>query len=156
MEKLGVDVYITGSYKWLCAPFGTAIAFISKDLYDIIDPVFVGWRTSKVIWDFNAEEITYPSSARKFEYSTSAYGVKLGMVESIRYLLELGIENIYEHNMRLDKMLRDELEEIIGVELMRINDHGPIVSFTVSARAHLYNSENDIHEFVDGLKKALR
>jgi selenocysteine lyase/cysteine desulfurase len=56
------------------------------------------------------------------------------MVESIRYLLELGIENIYEHNMRLDKMLKDELEEIIGVELMRIDDHGPIVSFTVRDR----------------------
>lgn len=184
INKLGVDAYITGSYKWLCAPFGTAIAYISRNLYEEIDPVFVGWRTSEEIWDFNAEMITYPSSARKFEYSTSAYGVKMGMVESIRYILSLGIGEIYKHNMGLDEMLRDELQQIKGVELLSIDSHGPIVSFTVKEKnsgmikkslqsldrpvelsvrnelirvsPHFYNSKMDINEFIDGLKKAIR
>jgi selenocysteine lyase/cysteine desulfurase len=30
VRKLGVDVYIIGSYKYLCAPFGAAIAYISR------------------------------------------------------------------------------------------------------------------------------
>jgi selenocysteine lyase/cysteine desulfurase len=183
MDKLKVDVYITGSYKWLCAPFGTAIAYISKELYNDIDPLFVGWRTSEEIWDFNAEKISYPSTARKFEYSTSAYGVKLGMVEAIKYMHNLGIENIYKHNMRLDAILREELAQFKFLEIISIEEHGPIITFTVNGKdnmeikrrlhendrpvelsvrnelirisPHLYNTENDIQEFIDGLKQVV-
>ncbi len=183
MSRLGVDVYITGSYKWLCAPFGTAIAYISKDLYEDMDPLFVGWRTSEEIWDFNAEKITYPSTARKFEYSTSAYGVKLGMVESIKYLMGKGIGNIYEHDMKLDSILRDELSEFKGLDLISIDEHGPIATFSIDGvdsykvgrevktldrpielsvrngliriSPHLYNTEEDIIQFIDGLKQVV-
>jgi len=183
MDKLKVDVYITGSYKWLCAPFGTSIAYISKELYDDIDPLFVGWRTSEEIWDFNAEKITYPSSARKFEYSTSAYGVKLGMVESIKYMRNIGIDNIYQHDMKLDSILREEMAQIKGLEMISIEDHGPILTFRVNGKdssvikkklqqldrpvelsvrnglirvsPHLYNTEIDVNEFIEGLKQAL-
>jgi selenocysteine lyase/cysteine desulfurase len=183
MQKLDIDVYITGSYKWLCAPFGTAIAYISKELYDDLDPLFVGWRTSEEIWDFNAEKITYPSTARKFEYSTSAYGVKLGMVESIKYLRKIGIEKIFDHNMRLDNILRDELQKFEGLDLIKIDEHGPIVTFSIKNKdssvinrklklldrpielsvrnrlirvsPHLYNTEEDIVEFIEVLKQVL-
>jgi selenocysteine lyase/cysteine desulfurase len=183
MDKLNVDVYITGSYKWLCAPFGTSIAYISKELYQDMDPLFVGWRTSEEIWDFNAEKITYPSSARKFEYSTSAYGVKLGMVESIKYMRNIGIDNIYRHDMKLDSILREEMAQIKGLEMMSIGDHGPILTFWVNGKdssvikkklqeldrpvelsvrnglirvsPHIYNTETDVMEFIEGLKQAL-
>ena len=183
MDELKVDVYITGSYKWLCAPFGTSIAYISKELYDDIDPLFVGWRTSEEIWDFNAEKITYPSSARKFEYSTSAYGVKLGMVESIKYMRTLGIENIYRHDMKLDAILREELALFKGLDMISIEDHGPIATFRVEGTdssvvkkklqeldrpvelsvrnglirisPHLYNTEKDVMELIDGLKQII-
>jgi len=183
MEQLNVDVYITGSYKWLCAPFGTAIAYISKSLYDTLDPLFVGWRTSEEIWNFNAEKITYPSTARKFEYSTSAYGVKLGMVESIKYLRRTGISNIFDHNMKLDGILREELSKFDGLDMISLEDHGPIVTFSIKGKdstligkklknlekpvelsvrnglirvsPHLYNTEKDVIQFIDGLKQVL-
>ena len=183
MNKLNVDVYITGSYKWLCAPFGTAIAYISKDLYDNLNPLFVGWRTSEVIWDFNAEKITYPSTARKFEYSTSAYGVKLGMVESIKYMRQTGISKIFDHNMKLDGVLREELSNFDGLDMISLEDHGPIVTFSINGKdsieigkklkkldrpvelsvrnglirvsPHLYNTEKDVIQFIDGLKQVL-
>jgi selenocysteine lyase/cysteine desulfurase len=183
MAGLEVDVYITGSYKWLCAPFGTAIAYISKKLYDTIDPVFVGWRTSDEIWDFNAEHITYPSTARKFEYSTSAYGVKLGMVESIKFMIGAGVQKIYDHNMGLDKVLREELGTIKGIDMIDIESHGPIVTFNVKDKdsniikrrlqalprpvelsvrnglirvsPHIYNTMDDVVEFLDGVKRAV-
>jgi selenocysteine lyase/cysteine desulfurase len=183
MNKLNVDVYITGSYKWLCAPFGTSIAYISKELYDAIDPLFVGWRTSEEIWDFNAEKITYPSTARKFEYSTSAYGVKLGMVESIKYMRQTGISKIFDHNMKLDGVLREELSNFDGLDMISLEDHGPIVTFSIKGKdsteigkklkkldrpvelsvrnglirvsPHLYNTEKDVIQFIDGLKQVL-
>ena len=32
VRSLGVDVYITGSYKWLLGPMGAAIAYIRREL----------------------------------------------------------------------------------------------------------------------------
>lgn len=183
VKRLGVDVYIAGSYKWLCAPFGTAIGYISKELYDTLDPLFVGWRTSEEIWDFNAEKITYPSTARKFEYSTSAYGVKLGMVESIKYLRNIGIKRILDHDMKLDALLREELRQFDGLNLISIDEHGPIATFSLDDKdgyeigkkvkqlerpielsvrnglirisPHLYNTEEDIHQFIEGMKQVM-
>lgn len=183
VKSLGIDVYVTGSYKWLCSPFGTGIAYVSRELYERLDPLFVGWRTAEEIWNFDPTVINYPSTARKFEYSTSAYGAKLGMVESIKYILGLGIDKVYKHDMKLDRMLRDELGEIRGVEMINIDEHGPIVTFKVDGKdsneinkglrslerpveisvrlglirvsPHFYNSEEDIAELLDGLRKVL-
>jgi len=183
VKKLQIDAYITGSYKWLCSPFGTGIAYVSKELYDKLTPLFVGWRTAEEIWDFDPTVIKYPSTARKFEYSTSAYGVKLGMVESIKYLRKIGIDKIYEHDMKLDGILREELEQIDGLDIITIDEHGPIVTFKIEGRdsseinnklrnlerpvelsvrlglirvsPHLYNTEEDIAQLIDGIRQVV-
>ena len=134
VKELGVDVYITGSYKWLVAPFGTAIAYISKELYSDLEPMFVGWRSKEDMWDLNPRELSYASTARKFEYSTSAYSVKIGLVESIKYLREIGIEKIYNHNMKLIQTAMEELSSIEHVNLVtpvNRDERGSIVTFGV-------------------------
>lgn len=134
VKELNVDVYITGSYKWLVAPFGAAIAYISKDLYSRLEPVFVGWRSKEYMWDLNPLELSYSSTARKFEYSTSSYSVKIGLAESIKYLRRIGIEKIYEHNMKLTDIAVEELNSIKYVNLvtpLNIDERGSIVTFGV-------------------------
>jgi len=184
VRRTEVDVYITGSYKWLLAPFGTAIAYISKELYDSLTPAFVGWRSSENMWDFNAVELKYPPTAMKFEYSTSAYGVKIGMAESINYLRTLGINNIYNHNMKLTKLLIDELRKIENVNIVTPEEKGSIITFTVADKdlrkvgeqlsklsrpielsirqnmirisLHVYNTEEDVMHFILNLKEEIR
>ncbi|MFX1517311.1 MAG: aminotransferase class V-fold PLP-dependent enzyme [Promethearchaeota archaeon] len=184
VRNTGVDVYITGSYKWLLAPFGTAIAYISKELYDTLTPAFVGWRSSENMWDFNAVELKYPPTAMKFEYSTSAYGVKIGLAESIRYLLTIGINNIYNHNMKLTKLLIEELRKIDNINIITPEEKGSIVTFTIGDKdlhkigeqlrklnrpielnirqnmirisLHVYNTEEDVIHFIENLKESIR
>ena len=184
VRRAGVDVYITGSYKWLLAPFGTAIAYISKDLYDTLTPAFVGWRSSENMWDFNAVELKYPQTAMKFEYSTSAYGVKIGLAESIKYLRTIGITNIYNHNMKLTELLIEELREIKNVRIITPEEKGSIITFTILGKdcrkiggyltrlnrpielsirqsmirisLHVYNTEEDVMHFINNLKEVLR
>ncbi|MBS7250726.1 MAG: aminotransferase class V-fold PLP-dependent enzyme, partial [Candidatus Freyarchaeota archaeon] len=116
-------------------------------------------------------------------YSTSAYDAKLGLVESIKYLRKVGIEKIHEHNMALNKILSQELESIKGVNIITPQDRGSIVTFYIKGKdsknvaeklrkekrpvelsirlnmirlsPHLYNTEEDILQFLEGLKKAI-
>ncbi len=184
MKELNVDVYITGSYKWLLAPFGTAIAYISRNLCNKLTPAFVGWRTPKNMWDFNPMELKYATTARKFEYSTSAYGVKIGFAESIKYLHKIGIKNIQNHDMKLIDTLIQELDSIEGIKIISPEKRGSIVTFTIEGKEskkiskklcslrrpveltirqnmvrvspHVYNTEEDILEFVRNLKQIIQ
>ncbi|UCG89866.1 MAG: aminotransferase class V-fold PLP-dependent enzyme [Candidatus Heimdallarchaeota archaeon] len=183
MKELNVDVYITGSYKWLLAPFGTAIAYLSKNLCNTMTPAFVGWRTSENMWDFNPMELKYATTARKFEYSTSAYGVKIGLTESINYLQKIGIKNIQTHNLNLIDILKQELASIERIEIISPEKCGSIVTFTIEGKEskkigkklcslrrpveltirqnmlrvspHIYNTDEDILEFVTSLKQMI-
>jgi len=183
VEQWNVDVYITGSYKWLCAPFGSAIAFISKKLSEKITPAFVGWRTPEDMWNFDAMNLTFASTARKFEYGTSGYGVKFGLTESIRYLQKLGIHNIAAHNQKLVKLLLKELNTIKGVEIISPSTRGSILTFRIEDKPvqevgqrlrhlerpvemsirqdmirialHFYNTESDVAHLVENLNNIL-
>jgi selenocysteine lyase/cysteine desulfurase len=185
VRKWDVDIYITGSYKWLCSPFGTAIAYVSKNLSEELEPALVGWRSVEEIWDFNAVNLNFASTARKFEYSTSAYGVKIGFAESIKYLRQIKIENINSHNAKLVDLLLIELSTIDEINIISPEDRGSIVAFRLNANRdlkhiseslrklkrpieftirqnmvrispHIYNTEEDIMYFINSLKQALK
>jgi len=184
VTKWDVDIYIAGSYKWLCAPFGTAIAYISEDLYTNLEPCFVGWRSTEDIWDFDATKIPYAKTARKFEYSTSAYGAKYGFMQSIEYLHKLGIKNIHDYNNKLINILLQELIQIPEIEIISPSSRGSIVTFKFKGikveeirdklreikrpieltirqgmmriSPHFYNTEVDILQFIQNLKQILK
>lgn len=184
VKEMDVDIYITGSYKWLSAPFGAAIAYISKKICGKLEPALVGWRSPGDIWRLDCRELRFASTAKKFEYSTSAYNVKLALTESIKYLRRIGIKNIYHHNMKITKTLIKELSSIEGLDIITPENRGSIVTFKLQGKdskevaellhelerpiefsirlnmlrisPHLYNSEQDILYFVENLRQALR
>ena len=101
----GIDALVCGGYKWLCGPFGAAIMYLDPDLHTALEPGLVGFRSHADMWDLRADRIEYPKTAKRFEYSTMAFGCALGLRRSIEYLLNIGIERIFKYN----KYLSDEL-----------------------------------------------
>jgi len=106
-----VDALVSSAYKWLCGPFGVAVMYLAPDLQNKLEPGLVGWRSHKDMWDFQADRLEYPDTAKRFEFSTMAYGCPIGLARSIEYLLEVGVERIFEHNKHLSSVLMQGLEE---------------------------------------------
>ena len=131
--ETGVDALVTAGYKWLCGPFGVAFLYLARHLQERLDPGVVGFRSHRDMWDLRADRIDYPASARRFEVSTMAYGCALGLAESVRYLMQLGVERIAAHNSRLAAALTAGLRER-GAEIAPVGSSGPITSSIVSAR----------------------
>lgn len=177
--KLRADIYIIGSYKWLIGPFGAASAYISREIYENIEPAIVGWRSTENMWNFNGTTLKYASTARKFEFCTTAYYSMIGMAESIKYLLNLGIKNIYDHNMQLIRVAAEELikKNVKITPPYNLDERGSIITFKVknlentvnklkslerpiefSVRGgmirispHIYNSSNDITQLLENI-----
>ena len=106
-----VDALVSSAYKWLCGPFGVAVMYLAPNLQNKLEPGLVGWRSHKDMWDFQADRLEYPDTAKRFEFSTMAYGSPLGLARSIECLLKVGVERIFEHNKHLSFLLIQGLEE---------------------------------------------
>lgn len=180
----GVDALVTAAYKWLCGPFGVAVMYLAPHLQTTLDPGLVGFRSHRDMWDLNADRVEYADDARRFEFSTMAYGCAVGLTEAIRFLLGVGIETIFAHNRKLANRLIAGLEEagarilsplgeaertsivsarFPGKESRAIVDHLAAEGIVVSSRRdfvrfspHLYNGAEDIERALAALARALR
>ncbi|MCH4887203.1 aminotransferase class V-fold PLP-dependent enzyme [Acidaminobacter sp. JC074] len=112
-----VDALVAGGYKWLCGPFGAAIVYIRESLKNEIEPVFVGWRSMKNPYIFDATRYEYNDGLRGYEYSTMSYSAGYALGESINYIMDLGIENIFKQAILVANYLMEKLDEM-GLEIL--------------------------------------
>ena len=180
----GVDALVTASYKWLCGPFGVGVMYLAPHLQDKLDPGLVGFRSHRNIWDLDASRLVLSDTARRFEFSTMAYGCALGLTASIDYLLQIGIPRILEHNLLLANQLIDGLlkrqaeilapqnssertsivaARIPGADSRTIAEQLKSQQIVVSSRGdavrfspHLYNEPDDIARALDEIDRLLQ
>lgn len=129
-----IDALVCGAYKWLCGPFGAAVMYLAPHIQTKLEPGLVGFRSHKDIWDLQAERIEYPKTAKRFEFSTMAFGCALGLARSIEYLLNVDIERIFKYNRYLADILIEGLQEH-NVEITSPHNNAERTSI-VTARFH--------------------
>ena len=113
----GVDVLVTGGYKWLCGPFGAAVMYLAPHLQDQLDPGLVGFRSHKDMWDLQADRLEFAATAQRFEYSTMAFGCAIGLARSIEFIVDVGVERIFSYNKYLADLLIEGLQKL-SVEII--------------------------------------
>ena len=64
VQAAGADAVAASTYKWLCGPFGAGIMYLSPGLQGL-SPGIVGWRSHENMWDFQADRLVYPRSAKR-------------------------------------------------------------------------------------------
>ncbi len=183
IKKDDIDFLVSASYKWLLGPFGIALFYLKREHYEELEPPFVGWRSTENPFDFQTTNLSYAKSARKFEYSTMNYAAGMGLARAIEYLLELGIERILEHSLKLNDLLLDgvgqlggkaltplEKERRAGILSIRfpnvtsrtladaLEANGVMISHRFDAvrfSPHVYNDEEEIQRGVEVLRSVV-
>ncbi|HEX7995514.1 MAG TPA: aminotransferase class V-fold PLP-dependent enzyme, partial [Streptosporangiaceae bacterium] len=117
----GVDVLITGSYKWLCGTFGAAACYLSPSLLEHFRPPFVGWRSTEHPYTLDARWRPLASTARRMEYSTGSYAAAIAFGHSIRYVSSMSLDEVAVHNADLASRIADGLSER-GAKLLTPSD----------------------------------
>jgi cysteine desulfurase/selenocysteine lyase len=143
----GVDAIATSTYKWLCGPFGTGMMYVSPDL-QMLNPGILGWRSHKDMWDFQPDRLELPDGAKRYEFGTMAYGTTYGATESVRHILDTGVERIAAHNRKVSEHLIAGLKALGAVVL------GPKDSADRSATVAVRFPGRNSREFAHTLKKA--
>ncbi len=114
---LGADVVVTAGYKWLCSAPGAGICYLRPEVWQRLDPLFVGWKSTEDAIAFDATTIPLAPAARRLEYSTPAYAAGAALTAAVDYLLDLGVANVLAHDLALAGELREGLESL-GAEVL--------------------------------------
>ncbi len=104
-----VDAASGASHKWLCAPEGCGILYLSDRARERINPTLVGWISVETPWDFDDREQPFKENALAWESGTGCSSLFYGLEQSLKLLHEAGPDNIQRHLAYLTDGLCDAL-----------------------------------------------
>ena len=104
-----VDAACGASHKWLCAPEGCGMIYLSDRARERLQPTLVGWISVETPWDFADREQPFKSTALAWESGTGCSSLFYGLEQSLKLLHETGAEKIESHLAGLTDNLCDSL-----------------------------------------------
>ena len=133
VTALGVDALSVTGRKWLRGPRGTGFLYVRPESADSLEPAALDLHSAQ--WT-GADEFTLAADASKFEFWECDVAGRLGLGAAIRYLLELGPQNVYDAIADNAQYLRTALATTDRVTVRDLgHTKSGIVSFTVDGRA---------------------
>jgi selenocysteine lyase/cysteine desulfurase len=125
VRRTPIDILSCGGQKWLCAPWGSAFAWIRRELIQQLEPQHVGWMSVKGSDDFSRMldyALAYRDNARRFELITLPYQDFAGFNASLEVLHEAGPAAIAERVQSLTTQIVEWARDHPGVRLVTSDD----------------------------------
>ena len=117
-----VDAACLASHKWLCAPEGCGIIYLSDRAREIVEPTMVGWISVETPWDFADRTQPFKPNALAWESGTGASALFYGLEQSLKLLTETGLGKIAAY---LDELTDYLCERIAGKNYDIISSRAP-------------------------------
>jgi len=105
-----VDVAAGACHKWLLAPEGVGLLYLSDRALARIEPTLVGWTSVPDPEDYFNFEQPWARGALAWETGTGATSLFHGLDASLRLLLETGVKRIAAHLEELTDYLCERLD----------------------------------------------
>jgi selenocysteine lyase/cysteine desulfurase len=165
VEATRLDVLACSAYKWLCSPRGTAFMSVRPELWDRLTPLAAGWYAGEDPHSsYYGAPLRLARDARRFDVSP-AWFPWIGTAPTLELLLEIGIDAIHEHDLRLANRFRAGLDlppgdsAIVSAERPEAEERLRGTRVMAAARAgllrtswHVYNTDDDVDELLELLK----
>ncbi|MCX0271050.1 aminotransferase class V-fold PLP-dependent enzyme [Nocardia zapadnayensis] len=133
VAELGVDALSATGRKWLRGPRGTGFLYLRPELAAALEPGRLDLHSAR--WT-GPQEYEMAPDASRFEFWEHDVAARLGLGAAVRYLLELGPEEVYSAVAERAEYLRGALGDLPGVTVRDLGvEHSGIVSFTVAGTA---------------------
>ena len=130
VDKMNCDFLAFSAHK-MCGPTGIGVLYGKKNLLEKFDPVEFGGGMIGVVEEKLSTWAILPD---KFEAGTPLLAEAAGLGATIKYLDDIGLENIESYTKELTKYLYDELSKISNIKIYgtnEISDRVSLVSFNL-------------------------
>ena len=127
-HTLDVDFAAFSGHK-MCGPSGVG-ALYSKHLNEL-PPFLTGGSMIEVV---RMEETTFAAAPQRFEAGTQMTSQVVGLGEAVRFLTEIGMEEIQAHERELTSYALEQMQRIDGLRIagpLTSDNRGGAIAFTV-------------------------
>lgn len=121
VHKCKIDILSCGAQKWLLSPWGSGFCYVRQDLVQNLEPRTIGWLAVRGSEDFShmlEYDLTYTDDARRFEVATIPYQDVAGMVSSLEFLGEAGMDVVSKKIHTLASRLVSGIVQISTLNLI--------------------------------------
>ncbi len=115
VKALGCHVYATSGHKWLLAPKGTGLLYLSQDLGSAVDPIAL--QSGRQAYTASSGVCSLPSVH--------------GLGAAVDYINAIGITTVESHNLALREQVIAGLRTLPTLRVVSV-DRGPMASPLVS------------------------
>jgi cysteine desulfurase / selenocysteine lyase len=148
VQALGCDFFAFSGHK-MCGPTGIGVLYGKEHLLDEMEPYMGGGDMITSVW---LDRATWADLPYKFEAGTPNIAGAVGLGEAIRYLENLGMENLFAYEEKLTSYALEVLKQIEGVEIYGMaKARSGVISFNLDG-IH----SHDVAQFLDQENIAVR
>jgi len=101
LKQWQADCVIGSCVKWLCGGPGAGYLWLNPDKLPSLKPSDVGWFSHQDPFEFDIQHFDYANTAMRFMGGTPSIAPFAIAAQSITQMLEIGIDNIFQHNRKL-------------------------------------------------------
>jgi len=131
LQKLDVDFYTCSAHK-IYGPTGVGILYMSEKWLKELPQSRSGGGTIKTV---TFEKTEYMEGALRFEPGTPNISGVIAFAEAIKFVDEIGMQTIFDHEQSLVQHAQNQLMQIPEVEVYGQDDHkAGVISFNVKGQ----------------------
>lgn len=127
-KNSNIDFLSFSGHKML-GPTGVGILVGKEDLLEEMDPICYGGGMNQSFEGDNSYALK--KVPIKFEAGTPPIAEVIGLKSAIEYLLDIGMDKIHEHEIKLKEYLIKELEKIPNIVIYNKNSSSGILAFNI-------------------------
>lgn len=132
--ETGVDFYALPGQKWLCGPDSTGALYVRKNLWSMLEPMFVGWASLDGESTFEPYgSFTLAATARRYEHAVVDLVNWTGWLASLEFLrISVGWDYAFSRIKGSSGRLMEQLLDLPRVRIMTPRDaRAGLVSFEI-------------------------
>ena len=129
-HALDVDVAAFSGHK-MCGPSGVGVLYGKDELLKKLPPFLTGGSMIEIV---KMEETTFAEPPTRFEAGTQMTSQVVGLGAAVKFLEEVGMDNIHAYEKKLTERALRQLKEIPGLRIIgpeTTENRGGAISFTV-------------------------
>lgn len=129
-HALDVDFAAFSGHK-MCGPSGVGVLYGKDELLKKLPPFLTGGSMIEIV---KMEKTTFAEPPTRFEAGTQMTSQVVGLGAAVKFLEEVGMDNIHAHEKKLTERALRQLKEIPGLRIIgpeATENRGGAISFTV-------------------------
>ena len=167
LDAARFDVVVCAAYKWLLSPRGSSFMTVRPEHAERLTPHGAGWYAGDDPYSsYYGTPLRLAEDARRFDVSPAWFSW-VGTAPAVQLLVEIGVEQIYAHSLRLANRFRAGLglapggSAIVAAYLERAEELLAGSGVMAAARAgrlrtswYVYNDDDDVDRALEVLNGA--